>query len=73
MRRSDAVNTVAADTLNLPMLQGAQKLGLEFQRQLADLIEEQRAPVGDLELASTIFGRTRERPTRGRRARSPRC
>ena len=51
----DAVNTVAADTLNLPVLQGAQQLWLQFERQLADLVEEQRAAVGDLELAGAIF------------------
>ena len=41
----------AADALELPLLEHAQELGLERERHLADLVEEQGAAVGHLELA----------------------
>ncbi|EDM76062.1 hypothetical protein PPSIR1_06828 [Plesiocystis pacifica SIR-1] len=51
-----------ADALELPVLEHAQQLALEGQGQLADLVDEQRAPVGDLELARRGPVRPRERP-----------
>ena len=41
----------AADALELLLLQHAQQLRLHLERQLADLVEEQRAAVGELEAA----------------------
>ena len=40
---------VAADALELAVLEHAQQLGLQVQRQLADFVEEERGAVGDLE------------------------
>ncbi len=40
---------VAADALELAFLQDAQQLGLDGRRHLADLVEEERAAVGELE------------------------
>ena len=40
---------VAADALELSLLDHPQELRLQLQRQLADLVEEQRAAVGGLE------------------------
>ena len=42
----DLDGLVAADALELALLQDAQQLGLERRRDLADLVEEQRAAVG---------------------------
>ena len=51
----------AADRIDLAFLQRAQKLDLRFERQLADLVEEQRAAVGLLELADAAVDGARER------------
>ncbi len=40
-----------AEPLELPALQHPQQLRLHLERQLADLVEEERAAVGDLEAA----------------------
>ena len=40
---------VGAERLDRPLLQDAQELGLRGQRDLGDLVEEQRAAVGRLE------------------------
>ena len=40
-----------ADALELALLQHAQKLALELERDFADLVEEQRAAVGEFEAA----------------------
>ena len=37
-----------------PVLDGAQQFRLQMQRDIADLVEEQRAPVGLLELAHMV-------------------
>src|SRR5437764_909463 len=42
----------AADALELAVLEQAQDLGLQRQRQLADLVDEERAAVGRLALAA---------------------
>jgi hypothetical protein len=47
----DALDAVAAQRLDLLLLQRAQQLALQRQRHVADLVEEQRAAVGELELA----------------------
>ena len=47
----DALHVVAAERLHLLLLQHAQQLGLQGARHVADLVEEQRAAVGELELA----------------------
>ena len=51
MRTSTLMRLGAADPLELALLQHAQQLGLERRRDLADLVEEQRAAVGQLEAA----------------------
>ena len=54
-RRDDAhvdrVRAVVADPLVLALLQHAQQLALQIERDLADLVEEDRAAVGELEAA----------------------
>ena len=47
----DLDRLVAAHALELALLQHAQELDLHLQRQVADLVEEQRAAVGELEAA----------------------
>ncbi len=44
----------------LALLQHAQQLALQFQRDLADLVEEQRAAVGELEAADAVAHRAGE-------------
>ena len=52
MTRTSTASVVApTDALHLRALEHAQELGLQRQRQLADLVEEQRAAVGRLEVA----------------------
>ena len=45
----DVDGSVAAEALEAALLEHAQQLGLRDQRQVADLVEEQRAAVGQLE------------------------
>ena len=73
-RRDDADvdldRLAAADALELALLQHAQQLDLHLQRQVADLVEEQRAAVGQLEAPEPARHRAGERcPSRGRTAR----
>ena len=58
----DLDGTAAADTFQLAFLQHAQQLGLEGRRDLADLVEEQRAAVGRLETALARIDRAGEGP-----------
>ena len=51
----------AAHALDDAVLQEAQQLGLQRQRHVADLVEEQRAAVGQLDLADGLLRRARER------------
>src|SRR5574342_967235 len=51
-----------ADALELALLQNAQELRLQLQRQVADLVEEERPPVGELEPAHLPRERAGERP-----------
>ena len=50
----DRNGSVAADPRDLSALDGGQELGLQVERYVGNLVEEQRAVVGDLELARTI-------------------
>src|SRR6267378_1045896 len=50
-----------ADGLEFPLLQHAEELHLRVERELADLVEENRAAVGDLEASQSAFERARER------------
>ena len=49
--RVDRDRLAAADPLDHPLLQEAQQLDLQRQRDVADLVEEQRAAMGELDLA----------------------
>ena len=49
--RVDGDRLAAADALDHPLLQEAQQLDLQRQRNVADLVEEQRAALGQLDLA----------------------
>ena len=48
-RTSTRIVRVPPSRSNSPLLQDAQELGLQLERQIADLVEEDRAAVGDLE------------------------
>ena len=50
-----------ADALERALLQHAQQLRLELERDLADLVEEQRALAGELEAAGAVGDRAGER------------
>src|SRR5260221_4596682 len=52
---------LATDALDPPLLEHAQEFGLQAERQLADLVEEQRAAVGHLEAAGFLLGGAGER------------
>ena len=51
-RTDDADRLLAAEPLHLAVLQHAQQLGLRRLVQVADLVEEDAAAVGQLELAA---------------------
>ncbi len=51
-----------ADPLEVLLLQEAQQLGLQRRRDLADLVEEQRPPLGHLDPPRLIADRAGERP-----------
>ena len=60
-----------ADALERALLQHAQQLGLQLERDLGDLVEEQRALAGELEPAGPVGDRAGERAlARDRTARS---
>jgi hypothetical protein len=52
----------AADARDLAVLEDAQELGLHRERQLRELVEKERAPVGDFEQARFGLDRAGERP-----------
>jgi len=54
---------IAADATHLGPLERAQELGLEREIEVADLVDEQRAPVGLLEYAVSCGDGARERAT----------
>ena len=67
----DADARRAADRLDDLLLQHAQHLGLRLQAHVADLVEEDRAAVGQLELAAAVGDGAGERAAaRGRTART---
>ena len=51
IRVSTAIGGAAADALDHPLLEEAQQFDLERQRNVADLVEEQGAALGQLDLA----------------------
>src|SRR5262245_7607416 len=53
-------NRVVADAFDFMLLQCPQEPGLQIQRELADLVEKERASVGDLEFSGTARDRARE-------------
>ncbi len=57
----DLDRLLGADRIDLAFLQRAQQLDLGVERQLADLVEEQRAAVGLLELADALVDGAGER------------
>ena len=57
----DPQESVAADPLDLALLQRPQELRLHQRRQLAHLVQEQRPPVRDLQLAGAMLVRAGER------------
>src|SRR5262249_27782556 len=63
-RRNDAyvdlVGLVAADAAHRAALEDAQQLGLQIERELADLVEEERAARGALEGSAPRVRRARE-------------
>ena len=52
----------AADAFDLVLLEDAEQLGLGLQGQLADLVQEERAAVGQLEAADAPGDGAGERP-----------
>ena len=60
-RTSTAQRARAAQALELALLQHAQQLRLQLQRDLADLVEKHRAVVGQLEAADALRDRAGER------------
>ena len=54
---------IAAQRLQLALLQDPKQLGLQRQRQLADLIQQQGAAIRHHEVATVIMGRAREGAT----------
>src|SRR6185503_3141233 len=65
-RRDDAHidldGLLAANRIDLALLNGAQQLYLRGRRQLADFVEKQRAAGRFDKLAGVLFGRAGERP-----------
>ena len=62
MRHVHVHAVVAADGHHYPLLQDTQQLGLQFQLQLADFVEEHRPAVGRAEAADGVVGGPSERP-----------
>src|SRR5207248_285856 len=56
----DARRLLVAHALELALLEHAQELGLELDRDLADLVEEERPAVRELEAAEPILDRPGE-------------
>ena len=60
MRVSTRIGARAAEPLDLPFLEHAQQLDLHVERQVADLVEEDRRVVGELEAADLARQRSGE-------------
>ena len=50
---------LAAEALEAPVFEHAQQLGLRDEREVADLVEEQRAAIGQLHAAGLAIARRR--------------
>ena len=59
-RASRAQRARTAQPLEFPLLQDAQQLGLQLQRDLADLIQKHRAAIGQLESPDALRDRAGE-------------
>src|SRR5512139_2650615 len=59
----ELAHLVFSDALDLLVLQHAQQLALELEGNLANLVEEDRPPVGQLESSSPVAHRPREGPS----------
>jgi hypothetical protein len=57
----DGLRVVGTDPADFASLEHTKELRLEIERELADLVEEDRPAVGDLEHAGARLDRTRER------------
>ena len=57
----DLARDILADMLVLPLLQHPQQFGLQFEGKIADLVEKDRAAVGDLEAAGPVADRACKR------------
>ena len=57
----DGARRVVADAFVLPLLEYAEQLGLEVEREVADLVEEDRALLGEPEASGAIAHRPGER------------
>ena len=67
----DLPGALLADALQLPLLEHPEQLRLQLERDLAHLVEEQGAAVGQLEPPGPVAQCAGERaPGRGRRTRS---
>ena len=60
--RVDADRPRAAEALDLALLEHAQQLDLDLDRQVADLVEEQRRVIGELEAPDLPRQRAGEGP-----------
>src|SRR3954463_8720568 len=56
----DSSGLCAPETFERLLLNGAQELGLQFDRQIADFVEKQSPPVSDLKTAHSGCRRTRK-------------
>src|SRR4051812_14492749 len=56
----DRAGALLADAFEIAFLQYAQQLALQFERDLADFVEEQRAAIGELEPADAVARRAGE-------------
>jgi hypothetical protein len=52
----------ASQTFELPFLEHAQQLRLQFERRLADLVQKDGSAARQLESSDTLCNRARERP-----------
>ena len=53
----DGLRAIAAEAFELLLLQNAEKFRLEFERNVADLVEKERAVIGELEAADFLIDR----------------
>ena len=65
VRRADQADVArnagrATETFDAPLFDGSQHLGLSERVHVADLIQEERAPMRQLKLALALFARARE-------------